>query len=188
MWYSIDRYDLFTKETLNLIITSSISWRVNKVNKKKIRIAIAIMVVLVFGLILYTQLFSDKYKPTDDEIALHIQMNTKEDVGLLVYDYCVDDEEYSGGMSNADKSLIKRNSDNIMVWNKQELNCSSDAVNLSINFRIITEYVEPNYENTYPKNITQYIDTPISWKAQFGQEYFITITGDKANGYKAELN
>ena len=30
--------------------------------------------------------------------------------------------------------------------------------------------------------------TPISWKAYFGQEYFITITGDKANGYKAVLN
>ena len=112
-------------------------------------------------------------------------MNTKEDIGLLVFDYYVDDEEYSGGISNADKSLIKSNSDSIMVWNKQELSSSSDAVELSIHFRIITEYVDPNYENIYPENITQYIDTPISWKAYFGQEYFITITGDKANGYKA---
>ena len=38
-------------------------------------------------------------------------MNTKEDIGLLVFDYYVDDEEYSGGISNADKSLIKSNSD-----------------------------------------------------------------------------
>lgn len=115
-------------------------------------------------------------------------MNTKEDIGLLVFDYYVDDEEHSGGISNADKSLIKSNSDSIMVWNKQELSSSSDAVELSIHFRIITEYVDPNYENIYPENITQYIDTPISWKAYFGQEYFITITGDKANGYKAVLN
>ena len=42
--------------------------------------------------------------------------------------------------------------------------------------------------NIYPENITQYIDTPISWKAYFGKEYVITITGDKANGYKAVLN
>ncbi|MBQ2439484.1 MAG: hypothetical protein II267_06315, partial [Paludibacteraceae bacterium] len=71
---------------------------------------------------------------------------------------------------------------------KQELSSSSDAVELSIHFRIITEYVDPNYENIYPENITQYIDTPISWKAYFGKEYVITITGDKANGYKAVLN
>ena len=47
-------------------------------------------------------------------------------------------------------------------------------------FMIITIYLN--------KNITQYIDTPVSWKASFGEEYFITITGDKANGYKAVLN
>ena len=157
-------------------------------NKKKIRISIAIMIALVFGFILYIQLIPDEYKPSDDEIALHIQMNTKEDIGLLVYDYYIDDVEYSGGISNADKSLIKHNSDNIVVWNKQELSSSSDAVEFEIHFRIITEYVDPNYENTYPENITQYIDAPISWKAYFGQEYFITITGDKANGYKAVLN
>ena len=157
-------------------------------SKKKIGIAIAIMITVVFGFILYKQQISDEYKPADDEIALHIQMNTKEDVGLLVFDYAVDDEEYSGGISNADKSLIKSDSDNIMVWNKQELNRSSDAVELSIHFRIVTEYVEPNYENSYPENITKSIDTPVSWKAHFGQEYFITITGDKTNGYKAILN
>ncbi len=157
-------------------------------NKKKIGIAIAIMVALVLAFILYKQVIPDKYKPADDEIALHIQMNTKEDIGLLVFDYYADDAEYSGGIANADKSLIKYNSDEILVWNRQELNSSDDAVELSIRFRIITEYVTPNYENTYPENITQYIDTPISWKAYFGEEYFITITGDKANGYKAVLN
>ena len=153
----------------------------------KIRISIMIMIALVFGFILCVQLIPDEYKPADDEIALHIQMNTKEDIGLLVFDYYVGDEEYSGGISNADKSLIKHNSDNIIVWNKQELNSSSDAVELSIHLRIITEYVDPNYENTYPEDITQYIDTPISWKGYFGQEYLIKITGDKVNGYKAVL-
>ena len=54
-------------------------------------------------------------------------------------------------------------------------------------FRIITEYVDPNYENVYPDDITKYME-PISWKANFGESYFITITGDKTNGYKAVLN
>ena len=74
-----------------------------------------------------------------------------------------------------------------MVWNKEELNNISDTFELSMQFRIITEYVAPNYENIYPDVITKYME-PISWEARFGESYFITITGDKTNGYKAVLN
>ena len=59
---------------------------------------------------LYSQMRSKKYVPADDEIVLHIQFDTKDDISLLVYDYRVDDHEYSGGISNADKSLIKHDS------------------------------------------------------------------------------
>lgn len=155
--------------------------------KKKIGIAIAIVVVLGLGFIFYNQMIPDEYVPADNEIALHIQLDTKEDVGLLVYDYRVDNHEYSGGTSNADGSLIKCDSDNIVVWNKEELNSFLDTVELSIQFRIITEYVAPNYENIYPEDITKYIN-PISWEARFGESYFVTITGDKANGYKVALS
>ena len=54
-------------------------------------------------------------------------------------------------------------------------------------FRIITEYVEPNFENVYTEDITKYAE-PISWEAHFGESYFITITGDKTTGYKVALN
>ena len=156
-------------------------------NKKRMGIVLAIVAVLGLGFILYRQITPDEYVPDDDEIALHIQLNIREDVGLLVFDYRADDSEYSGGISNANKTLIKHNSDNIKVWNKQELDCSSDTVELSIQFRIITEYVEPNFENIYPEDISKYID-PISWEAHFGETYFITITGDKTSGYKAIFN
>lgn len=156
-------------------------------NKRRIGIVLAIVVVLGLSFILCKQIIPDEYVPSDDEIALHIQLDTKEDVGLLVFDYRADDSEYSGGISNADKSLIKHDSDNVQVWNKQQLNSSSDTVKLSIQFRIITEYVKPNYENIYPEDISKYIE-PISWNAHFGESYFITITGDKIGGYKAMLN
>lgn len=45
----------------------------------------------------------------------------------------------------------------------------------------------PNYENIYPEDITSYID-PISWEAQFGKSYYITVSGDKTSGYTAILN
>lgn len=156
-------------------------------NKKRIGIAIAIVVVFGFGLIFYNQTIPEEYVPNDDEIALHIQLDIKEDVGLLIYDYRADDHEYSGGTSNADRSLIKHDSDNIVVWNKKELNSSSDMVAFSMQFRIITEYVTPNYENIYHENITKYIK-PISWEAYWGKSYWVTITGDKISGYTAILD
>ena len=156
--------------------------------KKKIMgIIVVIVIVLGLSLVIYNQIIPDEYVPAANEIALHIQLETGEDIGLLVYDYRVNGHEYSGGISNADRSLIKHDSDNIVVWNKEELSNLSDACELSVQFRIITEYVAPNYENVYPDDITEYIE-PISWEASFGESYCITITGDKTNGYKAALN
>lgn len=156
-------------------------------NKKKIWIALAIAAVLGLAYLFYKQAVPDEYTPADDEIAVHIQLDTKEDVGLLVFDYRADDSEYSGGVSNADKSLIKHDSDCVQVWNRQELGTSFDTVELWMQLRVITEYVEPNYENIYPADITKCLD-PISWEAHFGKSYYITITGDKISGYKAVLN
>ena len=154
--------------------------------KKIIGSILAIAVVLILVFIVYYRAVPDEYVPAADEIALHIQLDTEEDIGLLVYDYRAEGHEYSGGISNADGSLIKHDSDNIVVWNKEELNTFSDTFELSMQFRIITEYVTPNYENIYPDDITKYME-PISWDANFGESYFITITGDKTNGYKAIL-
>ena len=155
--------------------------------KKIIGIIVAIVILLTLSLVVYNQIIPNEYVPAADEIALHIQLDTEEDIGLLVYDYCADSHEYSGGISNADGSLIKHDSDNIVVLNKEELNNIADTFELSMQFRIITEYVAPNYENIYPDDITKYME-PISWEANFGEAYFITITGDKSTGYQAVLD
>lgn len=73
--------------------------------KKVIGIVAAIVVVLGLSLVVYNQIIPNEYVPADDEIALHLQFDTEEDIGLLVYDYRVDSHEYSGGISNADGSL-----------------------------------------------------------------------------------
>ena len=152
--------------------------------RKKIGTAIAAAVVFGLAFIFYSQMTPDEYAPADDEIALHIQFDINEDIGLLVYDYRADGYASSGGTSNADGSLMKRDSSIIVGLNKAELNASADIVDLSVQFRVITEYVAPNYENKYPDDITKYLE-PISWEARFGESYFITITGDKVNGYSA---
>ena len=155
--------------------------------KKIIGMAAAAVIVLGLSLVIYNQIIPDEYVLADDEIALHLKLDTEEDVGLLVYDYRAGGHEYSGGISNADGSLIQHDSYNIVVWNREELNLSSDPFELTMQLRIITEYVAPNYENVYPDDITKYME-PISWEAHFGESYCITITGDQTNGYQAVLN
>lgn len=156
--------------------------------KKAIIICIVSIIVLTFlGLVAYNIYLNSAYTPADDEIALNIQFDTKEDIGLLVFDYTADGKSFSGGISNADKSLVKCNSKLIHVFNKQELQTNYSTVDLSIEFRIITEYVDPNYENVYPEELTKHLDE-ISWKAMYGYSYDIIITGDKDNGYKAILD
>ena len=156
--------------------------------KKKLWIALAVAVALGLGFIIYRLTVPKEYIPSGDEIVLHIRLDTKEDIGLLVYDCRADDTETSGGVSNADRSMLRHDSDDLFaVWNKQELDTEADAVDLTLRFRIITEYTDPNYENVYPDEISRYLD-PVSWKAHFGESYSVTITGDRINGYQAVLN
>lgn len=160
--------------------------------KGRIGIAAAIIAALAaavaLGLILYGQTaYSGEYVPADDEIALQIQLDTEEDIGLLVFDYCADGREYSGGMSNADKSLMRHDEKLVEVWKKEMLGCSADTVELSIRFRIITEYADPNFENIYAEDITESVGGPLAWTARFGESYYVTISGGRSGGYRAVL-
>lgn len=158
--------------------------------KKAVRIVIIVTVATLTLFIVFMAIRvnnSKSYEVGDDEIALYIQLDTEEDIGLLVFDYSINEAEHSGGISNADKSLLKHDEQLINVWNKEDLKCSADTVNLSIKFRIITEYVDPNYENIYPENLTKVLES-ISFEAHFGEAYSFTITGNNMDGYRIIQN
>ena len=86
-----------------------------------------------------------------------------------------------------DGTPIKHDSNIMVIWKKEERNSSANIVELSMQFRVITEYAAPNYENIYPDDVTKYIES-LQWETHFGESYFITITNDKTNGYKDILN
>lgn len=155
--------------------------------KKRIFIILAILSFIILSFIIYKYANSSDYSPANDELALRIQLDVKEDIGLLIFDYEVNGHEFSSGISNTDRSLLKHDDQIIHVWNRDQLEGSSDPLDLSINFRIITEYVEPNFENSYPKELTKVLN-PISLKAEYGQIYDLTISGDRINGYKVVIN
>lgn len=147
--------------------------------------AVVITACAVFGaIVLFKLIFPGEYVVGEDETALYITLELDEDIGLIVYDYTADGRVYSGGVSNANRSMIKRNDVIINVWDKKQLECDGETVDLTFKFRIITEYIDPNYENVYPVELTRYID-PVSLRAEFGNAYKIVISGGKESGYKA---
>lgn len=127
---------------------------------------------------------TDAPEPSENEILLAIQLDLKEDIGLLVLDQNLSGQESIGGISNADRSLLKH--DEVLYWtfDKEDYKDLPDTIDLTLGFRIITEYCDPNYENIYPEELTVYIDS-ISFPASFGDTCHITITGDHAHGYQA---
>ena len=149
---------------------------------KTIKIFIIIIILLILSFLLIKYLKNNEYNPPLEEITLEIKLDLKEDIGLIIIDYEVDDISGSGGISNANKTLISHNDTLTYTLNKQEFNNLSNIENLIINFKIITKYIDPNYENIYPEEYTSNIAS-IQIKAHYGETYHLTITGDKTNGY-----
>lgn len=67
---------------------------------------LAVFCFLALSYIIYDHVKPLEYIPTEDEIALKIQFDIKEDIGLLVFDYVVNGHEFSSGIANTDRSLI----------------------------------------------------------------------------------
>ena len=98
-------------------------------NKEKISIVIAAVLVFVtvFALSGCHNAEDAAKKVSDDEIALQIQLDIKEDIGLLIVEYKANSTERSGGTSNADKSLLKHDELITYTLSKQDFDNPSDA-------------------------------------------------------------
>ena len=154
--------------------------------KKKIGIAVLAAAAVLAILILVYHGAREPAQTNADEISLQVQLDLKEDIGLLLIDSDIDGNVSSGGSSNADKTMLKK--DDQIYWPIERQNYENvpDTVELSLRFTVVTEYCEPNYENTYPEEYQIPMDA-ITFPAEFGKSYSIRITGDKTNGYQAVL-
>lgn len=122
-----------------------------------------------------------------DVIRLDIQLNTDEDIGLLIADYEADGQQYSSGTSNADGSMLKHGETEIIELYKDSFENTDNMGNISLTFTIITEYVKPNYENEYPSEYTVPVEGTIQLEPVFGKTYLIEITGNSTDGYESVL-
>lgn len=122
----------------------------------------------------------------ENEIALRIKLDMKEDFGLLLIDYDANGSGGRGGISSANKSLLKHDEQLFYTLPRRAFDNPSDVENLSIQFTVITKYFEPNFAEIYPEEYTISMDA-IPLKADFGKAYSIIIRGDMASGYQAVL-
>ena len=157
--------------------------------KTKPRIAILILMTLLLSLSLAGCNLYEDAPPVaeEDEIKVLINLDLNEDIGLLLTKYTVNGKEGMSGNSNADKSMLQRDSTNL-VWsyNKEFFDNPANIVDVTLQFIIVTEYFEPDYEFDYPDEYLIPVDA-ISFSAEFGETYYVTITGDQVNGYQADI-
>ena len=156
----------------------------------KSKIFLAVPLVILCAAVLFwfwwNQPIGGPAAVSEDEIVLRIKLDTKEDLGLLLIDYDANGSGGRGGISNANKSLLKRGEQLFYTLPRHAFDDPADAENLSIRFTVITQYFEPNFDEVYPAECTIPMDA-ISLNAEFGQSYSITICGDRTNGYQAFL-
>lgn len=126
-------------------------------------------------------------QPSDaDEIKVNVILDLDEDIGLLLVDYDVNGRTGGGGSSNADRSMLKKDSKDL-YWSisKQELGIhtdSSTAADVVLKFSAVTEYFDPNYENDYPEEYVLPLGD-VAFSARFGETYRVVINGSQLTGY-----
>ena len=152
---------------------------------KKI-IFLIILLSIILCIIINKNNKVEETKTSDEEIIFQIDLDVPKDFGLLLIEYETKDASGSGGVSNANKSLIKHNDKLTYSLSKQDFNNASDITDLTLTFKIVTKYVEPNYDDNYPASSIIELK-PLQIKAQYGNTYHITITTDDKNSYQASL-
>ena len=139
----------------------------------------------VFVAIRFTKEGDAAPQAEDDEIKVNIQFDLGEDIGLFLVDYDVEGNQGKGGISNADKSMLKRDqTDLFWSFDKEHFGNSVNTVDVTIQFTVVTQYFNPNYDNIYPDAYTIPAGT-VSFTAQFGEIYYVMITGNRDDGYQA---
>ena len=119
-------------------------------------------------------------------ITVEIRLDLEEDIGLLLTAWDVNGQTGMSGASNADRSMISRSGTEYWSFDQQFPDRPAGTADLKLQFIIVTEYFEPDYDFDYPEEYCMRTDA-VSFKADFGRTYTVVITGSMADGYQARL-
>ena len=150
------------------------------------------MSIIILALFLLTlagcSLYGAPDQAEENEIKVLIDLDLMEDIGLLLTGYTVNGEEGMSGTSNADKSMLQKDSKNLLwSYNREFLDDPAGDADVTLQFIVVTEYFEPDYDFNYPEEAMIPME-PVSFTAEPGVTYRVTITGDLENRYTASLD
>ena len=156
-------------------------------NAKRTGILLAVIAAAAL-LFFFLERLPDSYMPAEDEIALRIQLDLKEDIGLLLVGYKnAAGTGGQGGLSNADRTMLSHDDTLFFTIPRHSFGDASDTEHLTLRFTVISEYQDPNFEDIYPEELKVPLD-PVTLEASYGKSYPVTIRGGRDSGYQAVID
>lgn len=157
--------------------------------KKIIKAAVPVIAVLALAAValIVRSVFFAAPRAEEGEIKVQIRLGLEEDIGLLLVEYEADGAEGKGGFSNADRSMLAKDSDDL-YWSLYawQLDAPAEGTELHLRLTAVTEYFEPNYENDYPEEYMVPMGEN-TFPAEFGAMYRLTVTGSAQGGYELSV-
>ena len=129
----------------------------------------------------------EPYAPADDEIALRIQLDLDEDIGLLVIDYAAGESSGSGGVSNADKSPLRRDELLFYTLERHFFDDPSAVGQPAPGLHGHNGVSGAQLRKRLPRGIHLPAGGVILG-AEFGEVYSLVISGGTESGYEAVLS
>lgn len=145
------------------------------------------LIIVVITLMTIGCNYSTYTEKSKNEIRFNVQLDLDKNIGLLLSEWYVNGQKGMSGTANSDGSMLNAHMNDFWEIDRNAFEDVDDIVDLDLTFIIVSEYFEPNYEFDYPEEYMFYTNT-ISMKAEFGTTYYITITGNKVDGYKLIVN
>ena len=130
--------------------------------------------------------FVPGYEAEADKINLQIQLDLEEDIGLFLCEAEAPRFHVTDGQANADRSLIRRDELLYDSFTRWQFETPGEPKEITLRFSVVTEYVDPNFENDYPDELVTSLD-PVTVSARFGDTVRIVVHGGHDTGYWAEL-
>lgn len=162
---------------------------VRRSNKMKKLLSMFIILIMIFSLNGCTNNSEPKeITANSDEFIFEIHLNTKEDIYQLAYEYSLGETPIGGGDMMKANGKTKLESPSYIRFRVNNFPDSKDITDFSIMLYISDTLENVGDFNQAVEHTGQYsIGNEIKFTPVYGNIYSITISGDKENGYVAEL-
>jgi hypothetical protein len=154
--------------------------KVLKMKRKALVVFIILILLLVFLVVCYMSNSDNEPTVAEDEVLLIFDLDTQDELYQVSMDYLIDGEIVGdAGTRNADGTPLIENE---RIYDPFKLDTEYDISKLSLQLYVA------DFINDFGDHEGEYkVENVLKLFAEYGNIYYITIAGDKENGYTAIL-